>query len=485
MLAQLEQSLAAIKNTHHQTDSALLATAPRHIQYESDDKLLSTLLDSIQLLIKEEWQITYSQRQRLVDALDTSVTMSLDLHNILHINQRYTKNPLKAFKYGGYMEFAPYSTHVSISNNDVVSELPRRLGSGLLFTHDLAVSLWGGYIQHSPLTYSSAEIGPKMETHWVVNSDDPIIIKWPTPEWWTFRDSERFTRHWRLHADQCGGRYGHAWLAAMLEVMLHKPCCPGADGLTKERLTEFVAELIQEKPVRTARRLLRDSGLAAIALLLVPETMSELDSEDYFSSPINLGDTLQNSTIMERIRADRTKAMNNEANDEINNAWRPYIATPPQRYLLDTMISPRHTWEVLKGKVKTETGLLEMKPGGIFREKRENLRHPPAEDILASESIPDSELLHDGKEHYDASQNWPVVLEEKLEDRIHPPVENILASESIPDTKAIQSLCWYIKKAIRIEKDNNKRTLLHGFLLCAENIHTLINHPLNKLMEST
>lgn len=182
------------------------------------------------------------------------------------------------FQYGVPISYSSLSLRIyaQVTDRELGIELPLRLGAGLIFAHDFAASVWGSYLRHSPLTYRF-DVAPLVGALWEKRPEKDLLVIWRTPEWWTFRDFERFAYHWSRHSDQCDGRYGLAWMAAILEVVLDEACQPGASGLTLKRLTGFLNRLMREKPERTARALIRHSAMEVIARLLAPESVSGIE----------------------------------------------------------------------------------------------------------------------------------------------------------------------------------------------------------------
>ncbi len=362
---------------------------------EHDNRLLIALLGEIRRQALEEWRLPYAQRERLAEMLDISVNISLNIEPYLRINQNYVKRELKKFEHGTLDCFIPMPIRVFITTRDEereslagrqkaspsarvynynvvdiqtkseekVVEIPHRLGASLLFAHDFAASLWGGYLQHSPLTYSAGIRGQKVGAYWETdNSTNPIVVSWYSPEWWTFRDAERFARHWSLHSDQSYSQYGLAWLAALLEVALNEECKPGSNGLSSERLKVFLIRLViekthfieptsrrkksskqvksdRQKSIRTARHVLIDSALVAIALLLAPESESDVNILEFEHSEIAFFQTIQEDSLL------RNKIL--EVRSRIwCEAWNNGIIDTPQRASLCELIAPRLVWNL-------------------------------------------------------------------------------------------------------------------------------------------
>jgi len=263
--------------------------------------------------------------------LDTS-RFRLDLMAHIHVKQTWTKRDIKLLdegRQGKLVNYMPDSTRVFINprafinpeNNTVkpirafiglddnavtpeIREIPQRLASALLFVHDLAKSLSReGYLQSGSLTNTPEGIGPKVRT--VFGREENVLLtgkaasslEWQLPQWWTFRDIDRFTIHWGQHVGQCESQYGLAWLAAILEVVLNESCKPGInEGLKLERLRGLLARLVSEKPVCTAREVLRDSTLFCIATLFAPEFRTDIKVQDF-----------QGVGFFEAIESDRIK----------------------------------------------------------------------------------------------------------------------------------------------------------------------------------
>lgn len=349
---------------------------------EHNNRLLIALLEEIRRQAMEEWRLTYAQRERLAEMLDISVNISLNLESHLRVSAKLTMRKLKSFEHGNLICYISDSINVSIVDEDGFStaapsvnniynfsstnverdlniksdsavnrqlkteeklvEVPRRLSSGLLFAHDFAVSLWGGYLQHGSLAYSSENIGARVDAMWGFGSDKLIAVTWNPPHWWTFRDIDRFNKHWSLHVGQCEGQYGSAWLAATLEVILNEPCQPGPIGLMKERLNGLLKGLVDEKPIRTARQVLREATLYNIALLFAPEFKSGLNVPEF-----------QETGFFEVIEVDVIKSRIREARAYLwQQAWKQDALNTPQKFALCAAIAPGLLWKRIMELIK-------------------------------------------------------------------------------------------------------------------------------------
>lgn len=300
---------------------------------ERDDQLIVTIFEEIRRQIREDWRVPFELRQRLDDMLATTPRLSFDLASVVRFEQEYHERvPLQELDDCILYLSAPAAIRVFVpaeqtlrertpfdaleqmpvrkvgryelpETNQVRLELHTRLAGGILFAHDLMSC--GGYMRHSPLTYNGT-FGPRVTFGWVntATGGDPLI-EWPKPEWWTFRDFERFAEHWCAHVDRPQRHYGFAWLAAMLEVVMNEPCRPGPDGIAKERVADLVGGIVDERPWHAARRLLRRSVIESVALLLAPEYMSGVRIEDVGDSMLCFLQT--DAEIQARIRLARAK----------------------------------------------------------------------------------------------------------------------------------------------------------------------------------
>jgi len=173
----------------------------------------------------------------------------------------------------------------------------------------------------------------------------------------------------------------------MLEVVLNEACQPGPGGLEQARLAGFLKRLVQEEPTRTARRLLRESSLAAIVLLLAPESESGLNVQDF--EPEEIGFTtaiLNDPEIKKRViefRALRWRMV-----------WQKYRLTTQQSAALFAAIAPKLAWkrtmeeilpllDRLAVSISDELRLLEIpENAGKALGKLDLLRHIRSEIIL-------------------------------------------------------------------------------------------------------
>jgi hypothetical protein len=326
--------------------------------YQDGDRLLARVLEEIQRQVSEDWRLPYSERERLAEMLDTSVRIGIDFESLIRVEQEHTRGILlKELEYGVLLRFSPTAVRMFVpldretvsyrersENQEPRLEVPRRLAAGMMFAHDLAVTLWGGYLRHSALTYKT-DAGPKVECRWGSGSSRIPTVIWPTPEWWGFREFERFDRHWNLHLDKCGGDFGSAWLAAIIEVVLDQGCVPGPRGLAPKRLAELADKLAQETPVRGARHVIRRSTLVAIGLLLAPESASDLQPTMFLGKKLRVLKAMLDPNVCDLIRAARARAYRKAMNRDTR--------LTPQAAALCAAIAPAVFWKRLEPTVRT------------------------------------------------------------------------------------------------------------------------------------
>jgi hypothetical protein len=181
--------------------------------------------------------------------------------------------------------------------------VPRRIGSGVTFLYDFAISLWGGYVPYSHIVYDTMRNIPAVEIDWKALKGREVV-RWHLPGWWTLREYERFFAHWRKHSEGCSTVDDNAlaWLIAQLEVLMDKPFLGRKEkGGGDAHLGRLFAQLVLEEPTRRARKNLREDALVTTILLLTPES----GVSDKFASKLLKDSKLVraiNNVIIERVR---------------------------------------------------------------------------------------------------------------------------------------------------------------------------------------
>lgn len=301
---------------------------------ELDDATVIRMLDELRRQIREEWRVPISERDQLIENLDMTVAGRVDFsqiqvvqdYGVLQIGSTFDLGRIERASAGRFrVSLRPKAGEAPTQNTTVpvegpLLELPRRVGTGLLLMHDVVTSIWGGYLRNTPLPYASrGRVGPLVRTVWQHGGGETWDLAWPMPEWWTFRDIERFERHFVGLAGPTGGDWGAAWLAALLSVYLDEPPEPSNRSGAQGRIDAMVAAVLAETPLRTARRVLRNSVLCGIALMLAPEFQTGLTLATLKKSGQTLLALLAGDDLARLVRAARgdlcRRILQSEADD--------------------------------------------------------------------------------------------------------------------------------------------------------------------------
>jgi hypothetical protein len=284
--------------------------------------LLRKLADELSREVKEHGSLEFDQRERLVDFLDTTAAVRFNFSR--ELKMRWEVEVIRSTEFPGgtaqfRLPFPPrwlfrdkepqkYDNDAPVPPNE--SPLPRALGSGITFLHDLAVSLWGGYLFPNSIHYQPEGFFDYVFVDWLANGHEDTIVRWHPPEWWTIREFERFGAHCLRYFSDCRSinDYVRGWLAAELDILLDEPC-DAQKGSALERLKRDITRLVEEKPGRYNRKYLRESALVRIALLLAPESGA---SEKFVRSLLGSEN-----------RSPLIKALTGELGDRVR-AWRAH-----------------------------------------------------------------------------------------------------------------------------------------------------------------
>jgi hypothetical protein len=244
------------------------------------EELLRKLAEDLQRETREHAQLDLEQRDRLLEMLNTSAGVRFSIRGVLKLLvERSYRRPVP-FDGGTVWLYEPGRARWVFRNNrDRVSDdlyeppLPSHLAASITALHDLAISLWGGYVFPNSIHYQPEGYFDPVAVDWSSRTQEPVI-QWHVPEWWTIRESDRFLQHWQRHADNLTSvdELAWAWLAAQLEVLMDEPHLPGSPGRSPARVKPLLEKLAQEGPVRFSRKYLRESALVCVALLLAPES---------------------------------------------------------------------------------------------------------------------------------------------------------------------------------------------------------------------
>jgi hypothetical protein len=245
-------------------------------------QLLRDLAEDLQRETREHAQLDLEQRDRLLEMLDISAGVRFDFRSVLKLSVGQSFERSVPFDGGTVVLYKHERTRWVFRDNRFERSgegslheppLPRHLAAGITALHDLAISLWGGYVFPSSIHYQPGGYFDPVAVDWSTRTEEPVI-RWYVPEWWTIRESERFLQHWQGHANNVTSvdELAWAWLAAQVEVLMDEPYLPGPRGRSPVRVKPLLKKLAQEEPVRFARNYLRESALVCMALLLAPES---------------------------------------------------------------------------------------------------------------------------------------------------------------------------------------------------------------------
>lgn len=234
------------------------------------EKLLADVLHACGQEVREDWTLPVEFRETIARALDVGARLRLDLQGA-GISAVVERLPMQVVRRDGVrLEFDRPELTFQLHEH----RLDERTTTTIVFAHDLAVSLWGAYFPTGSLAASCAP-GPGAGAVWEGDRQKELWVAWPIPDWWSFRDFERFNHHWELHRASCEGDFGSAWLAALLEVVSDSPPQPNAGGRSAAHLGKLFADVVRETPPRrAARRVLRSSVLSCVLRLVAPESAS-------------------------------------------------------------------------------------------------------------------------------------------------------------------------------------------------------------------
>ncbi len=178
-----------------------------------------------------------------------------------------------------------------------------RASDTLTFVHDLAVSLWGGYVESNSILYSNHLSLQPAEVRWQLY-EATVTIPWSLPEWWTIRSHEGFWQRFtpmtypssvrqelghlpeRFEDDTVEERSLDQYIAAWIEASFvtlgaEEPPTRGRQSPEPSALVRaegFIAlekgfaNLFKEKPSRASRRYTVRSAIVNLVLLLAPES---------------------------------------------------------------------------------------------------------------------------------------------------------------------------------------------------------------------
>ena len=206
--------------------------------------------------------------------------------------------------------------------------------------------------------------------------------------------------------------------------MLDEECKPGIAGLAPERLTPFLARLVAEQPTRGARRVLRESGLAAIGLLLAPESVASFDLKELLTEETGLLEAILDPAIRDRIRATRARTF---ARVLKADHW-----GRPQESALCAAIAPEAAWRKLKRMITCRAELSRVLPLPSISNSRSIPANGPIEIAEPPEALRDARIAIDKL----PEQFGPTLLKELH--RIRSTISNV--RDSAPTINTLDNL---------------------------------------------
>lgn len=256
------------------------AALSRHEGFQNDlgEGLLTTLCEELGHEIHEDGRLSYDHRELLSNLVDVSEDIRFDFARIFHLEVRAEEWNDVPFDGGIKRLRFPESTRWLFKGASQPQEsqrtwpVPRQTAAGMAFLHDLAKSLWGGYVPPHEFNNEIRPASPLAAVLWG-SLPEAAAVRWHIPGWWTLREYERFYAHWNAHAAKRTEtfEYAAAWLMAQLEVLMDKKI-ERKDEIDFARLGALLESLAGEEPLRHARQYLRESALVTTCLLLAPES---------------------------------------------------------------------------------------------------------------------------------------------------------------------------------------------------------------------
>jgi hypothetical protein len=241
------------------------------------ESLLRRINEDIQRELLEYGHIDPDRRERILQVLDVRQGLQFDFRGTFSVDSEIgrvqtVKSETVTLRCRFPRGYQWLIREIVRNEETGQSPLHPRLAGPLTLLHDLAISLWGGYVPDS-VVYSSSRLREPVTVEWFESGADQSI-RWQLPEWWTLREFIRFFAHWEAHSNRCATVDDHvrAWLAAWLEVILEQPNEPTEKGRSFKRLRDNLSQLAAERPTRAARRYLRMTAFVAATLLLSPES---------------------------------------------------------------------------------------------------------------------------------------------------------------------------------------------------------------------
>ena len=343
-------------------DTAMMLDGYAGSQEQYGEDFLAALSEAIERDVSEDWQLLPSVRVELAEAVRQSFDSTIPLRQGVTMDLRFVDSdfvvespfppdsasfsPEQQLNWNVKFRRANFATVDCRTRpedsdqtrsekerpNQAWIKVPPRLSAGLLLLHDVATSLWGGNIELGPLvpepaqplsTYRREERrtpGAWIWTSVPLESEHELRLPWPTPWWTTFRQVECFDCLWASISRSCAtNELGLAWMEAILRTVFNEPFKRDTKSVNENKVHELLEKLVGElgsperkKPeLRFMRQMLRETTLAAIASVMVPEYNAfHPEQLDEFISTGTISLALAERPILRRVRRHRAAVWN-------------------------------------------------------------------------------------------------------------------------------------------------------------------------------
>jgi hypothetical protein len=368
-------------------------------RHDYGEHLLRMLTEDMRRELSEYGHVDPAQRERILDVLDISGSPRFNFRSAFLVEGDVGREGRIKSEYFSLIFRFPgtYRWLTRQGNNqDSKMPLPVRVGASLTFLHDLAISLWGGFVFPNSIIYDARQFVGLVKINWSPGSER-CVVPWHLPEWWTLRELERFASHWEAHASNSVSADDHicAWLAAQLEVLLDIPLDLSSPERGLGRLRHLLGQLAHEEPVRFARKYLVDSALVSIALLLAPESGCDVaTARALLGSRFILLHRLSDQ-MKERVRDARARTFATAMQDELSGPPTALLAAVNPELAIDI------TWKRFRSILQSDEFLRPKSPELLHVVSEVHKRGPASPDLasnielLIALSGPDREDLLD------------------------------------------------------------------------------------------
>jgi hypothetical protein len=255
----------------------MLANLP-DVSTDWGEQLIAEIATDLGREVREHSSLEREQRDQLAAFLSTPRPPRFDFSSTLALEASIGRPRFVDFS-DGFVRFEPVSkfnwmwrnpARFSQREQSRMVPVSGHLDAGLTALHDLAVTIWGGYLSPYSIHYQEEGFHRYAAAIW---GHDGGEVGWYLPEWWTIREYERWQAHALMYAQKAHtvDDLARAWLAAVLDILLDR-ACGMSRSLNTTRLRNDINLLARERPRRYCRTYLRESALVTTVLLFAPES---------------------------------------------------------------------------------------------------------------------------------------------------------------------------------------------------------------------